>query len=178
MTLGRVAVRLGVDYVFPRTQVGIIGTDSSGNQLYELTSAVSAFAFMGNLELIGYKGSHSRALLGAGYGTATLDLSNEYTMSDAGISRFGIGSFTEKGTGTAPLMQAYIGFEVLFTDNATATFTAGYRYLVVPEMKSTKETTAISGSQTKGGPMTNHDGSPRSLNLSGGFAGLIFKFYP
>ena len=79
-TLGRIALRLGVDYVWPRTQTGVIGTDAADVKMYEITTEVSSLAFMANLELIGYKGATSRALLGVGYGSATVSLSNEYTM--------------------------------------------------------------------------------------------------
>lgn len=177
LAFSRIALRVGIDYIMPRTQTGIIATNSSGTKLYDLTSDVSAFSYMGNLEFIAYRSTSSRAIFGGGYGISTVSLSNEYTMTTAGQTLFNIGGYTEKASGMAPVMQGYVGYEVLFTDTATATIQAGYRYLIVTELKANQDATSISGQEKNGQKITNYDGSDRSLNLSGGFVGIVFRFY-
>ena len=177
LTLGRITLRLGVDYIMPRDQMGVIATDAGGTQLFSLDSKLSAFVLLGNLELLAYRGSRSRALIGAGYGTATANLQNQYTMTATGTTQLGVTDYTEEATGTAPMMQGYLGWEFLFTDTATAALQGGYRYLQIPSFKSTKTTTAITGSQSNGSAIHNYDGSERSMNLSGAFVGITFRFY-
>jgi hypothetical protein len=132
---------------------------------------------MVNVEFLPYKGQNTRALLGFGYGVAIASLDNEYTMTSAGRTALGVSDFKESATGVSPLMQTYLGFEFLFADTVTATIQGGYRWCTVKTFKSTEDTTAISGPQKKGDDIINMDGGPRSMDLSGAFVGVNFRFY-
>lgn len=168
---------IGVDYLMPRTQEGINGTNPAGTALFSLKSDLSAFVPMAAIEYMGYRGAWSHGLIGVGYGVAIAHLENTYKMESAGTSAFGVTDFKEQGTGVAPLMQGYIGWEFLFSDMATLTFKAGYRYCVVSSFKYTEDVNTITGSKKSGDDLVNMDGGNRSVNLGGGFGGLDFRFY-
>ncbi len=173
----RVNLLLGVEYLMPRDQTTVNGSDTAGNQLFSLHSTVTALIPQATLEFITYRGPNSRLFLGLGYGYAMVSLSNQYAMTAAGTTELGVGSYKESGSATSSLYKAYLGWEFLFTDNVTLTFDAGYRYLIVPTISASQSAIAIGGSESQGANLTNMDGSNRSLNLGGGFLGLSLRFY-
>ena len=170
--------KLGVEYLMPRDQVGVVGNDPSGVQLFTLTSKMSALIPTASIELQAYRGTRSRAILGGSYGLAFVSLDNDYTMTSSGSSAFGgLGNFKESASAKAPMVEAYAGFEFLMTDVVTLTLSGGYRYLPVRGFKSIKDTPSIVGNQTAGGDVRNMDGGDRYVDMSGGFIGGHFRFY-
>jgi hypothetical protein len=65
----------------------------------------------------------------------------------------------------------------MFADHATLVADLGYRYLRVNELKSSDDVTTFTGSYHAGDTLKNNDGSDRSLDLGGFFAGIGFRFY-
>lgn len=177
ISLDQVNFKLGVDYVMPRELQAITGTDASGTKLFSLDSKVAAFVFGGGIELLPFRRPWHRALIGFTYGYAMASLTNRYTMTPAGSTALGVGDFSEEATGNGVMLQGYLGWEANFTDVWTITIHAGYRELLIPAFKSTKATTAISGNQSEGQDIRNMDGTVRSMNLGGVFAGINFRFY-
>lgn len=177
ISLSRINLKLGTEYVMPRDLKGIKGSDASDTELFSLDSNVSALVLGGSLEMIAYQKPRARFLIGVGYGYAMASLTNRYTMTPAGTTALGVGDFSEEATGTGTMIQGYTGWELNITDVWTVTFHIGYRDLQIPGFKSTKATTAISGNQSDGQEILNMDGSARALNLSGAFAGINFRFY-
>jgi len=177
ISLREVNFKFGVDYVMPRELKGITGTDASGTKLFSLDSKVAAFVFGGGIELLPFRRPRHRALIGFTYGYAMASLTNRYTMTPAGSGALGAGDFSEEATGNGVMLQGYVGWEANFTDVWTIAIHAGYRELIIPVFKSTKSTNAISGNQSEGQDILNMDGTARSMNLGGGFAGINFRFY-
>lgn len=174
----RLALKLGGEYLMPRDQIGIIGSDTGGNKLFDLNSTMAAFIPQGNLELLFFKGSTSRGFIGGGFGEAFVSISNEYTFTAAGRSALGVpGDYKEMAAGTAPFYQAYLGWEFLLTDVATLAFQLGYRSIHVQGLSATQPVTAITGTEIKDEPVINTDGSQRSLDLGGAFANINLRFY-
>ena len=177
LTGSKFAFRLGVEIIWPKAQTGIIGTNAAGTELFYLDSDIMALTPMANLELVAFQTSESRFSFGGGYGMAFVTLDNTYDMTPAGVTALGKDDFIESASARVPAMQGYMIFETLFTDTVTASITVGYRHIQVPSMKSTKATTALSGDQTDSTDIKNMDGTNRSFDLSGPFAGIAFRFY-
>lgn len=171
------ALRIGAEYLMPRHYSDIYGTDTSGTRLFTLDSKLVGVIPNASVEFFPYSNSTSRVIMGAGYGIAYVSLDNTYTMTTDGETKFGFGSFIESSSTRVDMFQAYVGYEILFTDTVTATVDLGYRRLLVPELKATKSGQTIVGSIQENDIMTNHDGSNRTANMSGPFVGLAFKFY-
>jgi hypothetical protein len=171
-------LRLSAEYLFPYHYSDIKGADSSGTTLYNLDSKVTAIIPMLNIEYLLRKSATSHFLIGAGGGLAFVSLDNEYTMQPAGTTAFpGVGDNKESATATALALQAYTGYEFLLSDSATLALDLGYRFCYVGSLKSTKDTTTFTGSETSGSDLKNSDGSNRTLNLGGPFVGLSLRFY-
>jgi len=173
----RFNLRLGGEYLVPRDQVGVNGTNAGGTQLFSLHSTVSAVIPEVTLELTPFRRPNSHGLLGLGYGYAFVSLNQQYTMTSAGQSALGVGNYTEIAAASAPLYQAYVGWEFVFTENITLSFAAGYRYLVVSSLQATQAANAISQTETSSSTLTNMDGSVRTLDLSGEFGSMNLRFY-
>lgn len=170
-------LRLGLEYLMPRDQLGIVGTDAAGTKLFENTSKVTAVIPELVLEFNFVSTATAHGFLGIGYGYGTVNLSNEYTITSSGQTALGVSSYKEVASGTAPMVQSSVGYEFLFTDTATCALQVGYRYMKVPSVKATQAVTAISGPETVGQDLINMGGSRRSLDLGGAFIGLNFRFY-
>lgn len=173
----RYNLRLGVEYLMPRDQKGVNATNGAGTSLFTLNSSVSALIPMGILEYMPYRGQRSRALIGTGYGYAMVYLSNEYVFTDAGRARFGVSDYKETASGSAAALQGFVGWEFHFADTTTIALTAGYRYLQVKSFTVSQSVPTLHGQQDAGQELTNADGSRRSMDLGGGFAGLTFRFF-
>lgn len=173
----RVNLKLAAELLLPRELSDIKGTDAGEVEQFSLASQLLAFVPSANLEFITYQTPTSRMVFGAGLGMGFVTLDNSYTMTPAGTASLGLGDFTESASGSSHMLQGYLGYEVLFTDIATVMFEVGYRHLKINELKSTKAVTTPTGAQTEGSVLTNMDGGNRTVNLSGPFAGLSFRFY-
>jgi hypothetical protein len=178
LSLKKFNIRLEAEYLMPRAMEGVTGTDAAGNQLFSLNSRVTALIPSATLELVAHETPTSKILFGVGYGIASVSLENAYTMTAAGKTALGVTSdFTEKASGTAPMWQGYLGYEVLFTDTTTALLHIGYRQLQVTSLQSTEAATAIVGAESPGNDLINSNGSKRSFDLGGPFIGCQFRFY-
>lgn len=170
-------LRLGAEYLMPRQLIDVTGTDAVGTKLFSLNSKLSALVPTVSVETMAFQTATSRMLIGAGIGAAFITLDNAYTMTADGTSALGVADFVESASTNASMYHVYVGYEILFTDTVTAAFDLGYRYLPVKSIASTKDTVAITGSQTTGADLANNDGSKRAFDLGGIYAGLAFRFY-
>jgi hypothetical protein len=168
---------LGVEYLMPRTLTGINGTTVAGVSLFTLNTTLAAFMPEAAIELQIARTSSTRGVFGLGAGWASVTLANDYTMTTAGTTALGVGSYKEMASSTAWMYQSYIGWEFTFSDTATCVLQGGYRYLKVPNFTATQSVTAISGAEANGSPIVNMDGSARSVDLGGVFAGIVFRFF-
>lgn len=173
----RFTFKFGVEYLMPRDQVGITGTDQNGNTLFTLDAKMSAFIPQFDLEYMFLVRNTSHGYIGAGWGAGTVSISNEYHMTAAGTSALGVGDYKEMASGWGAMAQAYLGWEFLFSDVVTCAAHVGYRYLHAQAFTATQDATAISGNETNGQEIHNMDGSNRAVDLGGVFAGVGFRFY-
>lgn len=172
-----VRVRLGVELIQHFPIKDATGTNASGTERFQLESSTTVFNPNVAFEMTYAAAGNTRYFfeLGAGYADVTVE--NRYTM--AATSDLGIGDYNEKLTALGYSGTFAFGLETLFVDNTTFSLVAGYRYLPVPELKYKGDAiTAQSPSGVaKGDVAKNHDGSNRSLDLSGIFVGLSLRFY-
>lgn len=173
-----VHIRLGAEVLQP-VSVNTIGADAAGTQRYSLNSSV--FVFNPNLvfETVYSTSGSMRFFAEFGVGYATVNVTNDYKMTAAGTSALGVSDFKETFSGTALSGMAAFAFEALFNDNVTFSLDAGYRYLPVTSFKYTSDVNNLvkPTGVASGDPVLNTDGSDRTMNLSGFFAGVSFRFY-
>jgi hypothetical protein len=177
IALSKFSLRLGVEYLLPRSLEGVIGSDASGTKLFDLNSDLSAWIPTISIEIQTYETASSRVLFGASYGIAFVGMDNEYQFTPSGQSAFGVGDYKESSKTQANMGQIYVGYEFHFADAVTAVLHAGARTLKASDFRSLKETNAISGQQTENGQIRDMNGDLRSVDLSGAFVGLNFRFY-
>jgi hypothetical protein len=172
-------MRFGAELMQSRPVTYAPGSSSSGTELFRLDSTMSVFNPNVTFEGV-FKSTGATRYFGmAGVGLASLTLENKYAMTSAGTSALGVSDFDEKMTGSAVESHLGVGFETLFTDNATFSMDLGYRYLIVKSLKYKSDVNNIvspSGVHA-GDPVLNSDGSARKLNLSGVNIGVSFRFY-
>lgn len=171
-------IRLGAEVL----QEGIVngdGVDSAGTAQFTLNSSVFVFNPNAVFEYV-YRATGSTRFfveLGAGYSNVTVV--NDYKMTPAGTTAFGVSDFKE--TMEANVMSGIfgLGIESLFTDNVTFMIDVGYRYLPVYNLKYKNDanTILVPTGVRKGDAVLNDDGSNRKFNLGGPFGAIAFRFY-
>jgi hypothetical protein len=169
--------RLGVELLSPAQQTGVQGKDSTGTTLLSLDSQVYSIIPQANFEFFVKKGATWRWYFGGGAGYAVTTFKNTVTMTSAGQTALGVGNYIEEGTGWGIMGQAITGYEFSIFDTVSLSFDLGYRYLVVNNYTANRDYVAPAGTFTTGNPVKNVDGSARSTDLSGFFAGATFRFY-
>lgn len=170
--------RLGAE-IIQESPVNGQGVDSSGSALYTINSTVFIFNPNAALEFVLNKKGNTRFYFQLGAGYANVAVTNAYTMTSAGQTALGVGSFTENLYANTISGNAGFGMETLFTDNVTFLADLDYRYLPVTSLKYKSGVTNIVSPSgvSAGAPVVNGDGSARKLNLSGIYAGVAFRFY-
>ena len=169
-------LRFGFEILKPQKLDNISGTNSSGTQLYTETSDILAYApkLSVDINLHGTNEFRSFVSLSAGYGSVTLK--NSYSYTAAGSAAYpGVDSSIE-AKGTATLLAASLGYEGILSDTTTYVFEFGYRSLKFNSLEYSKAFTTMTGAVSSGDPMMNGS-SKRSIDLSGGFLSLGFRFY-
>ncbi len=168
--------KIYAEYLFPKHLTTVTGSNGAGTALYNLDTDVTALIPSAVLEFVVKSGTTWRWSVASGYGYAMATMINKYTFTTAGQS-FGLSNFEEKASATAPMFLGYTSLEFQFTDIATMMLSAGFRYLRLNPWTSTVSVAGFNGSEASGSILTNQDGSNRSVNLSGPFAGISFRFY-
>ena len=169
--------RAGAEGLFPRTLSDIEGKDDSGNLLFQMDSKLLAIIPTASVEVVVHSGADSKLTVGGGYGIAYVTLENIYRMTTLGTSTYGLSDHTEASKATAPSYQAYTSFEFVFSDNATMVLDLGYRYLLISSLAYKTDVNTFTGNMRAGDTVVLNDRSTRSLDLSGPFVGLAFRFY-
>ncbi|MGE5087220.1 MAG: hypothetical protein ACM3MG_13020 [Bacillota bacterium] len=169
-------LRFGFEILKPQKVDNISGTNSSGTQLYTETSDILAYApkLSVDFNLHGTKEFRSFLSLSAGYGSMTVK--NSYSYTAAGTAAYpGVDSATE-AKGNATLLAASLGYEGVLSDTTTYVFEFGYRSMKFDSLKYSKAYTTMTGAVSSGDSVMN-GGSNRSIDFSGGFLSLGFRFY-
>ncbi|MCB0362071.1 MAG: hypothetical protein KDD35_05100 [Bdellovibrionales bacterium] len=174
-----VTLRVGMEILQTKPLAEIPGNNASQVQRFSLNSNLLVLHPIGTLELDMLPSNESRLFIFAGAGLADATLENEYVMTATGTSELGgITDFTEKAVATQLSYHGGVGYERLLADTVTFSFELGYRYLPLPKFKLDKNVTTIAqGSASKNDVLLNGDGSRRSIDMSGPYASIGFRFY-
>ena len=73
--------------------------------------------------------------------------------------------------------SASLGIEYLFADTVTMLWEFGYRYMVSDDFKHKRDADTIIGPVSRGQNVVNSDGAIRSIDFSGMYASVGFRFY-
>lgn len=151
---------------------------SGGADLYTAQSDIMGYAPKISLEVNLNRGGTYRSFIAVMAGTASMTLKNDYVLTSAGQSAYpGVADHSIEVKGSATLLAATLGYEGLLTDTTTIFVEFGYRQLKFDNLKYTKDVTTFSGTKTSGDTLENAVGAPRTLDFSGGFIGLGFRFF-
>ncbi len=172
----RFNLKLYAEYLFPRHLTNVTGSNAAGTGLYNLDTHVTTLIPTLALEFAVKSGNTWRLLVGGGYGYAMANLANKYTFTTAGQS-FGLSDFEEDATSNSSMYLGYTALEFQFSDIATMMLTAGYRYLKLSAFTSSAAVKGFNGNEAIGSILLNQDGSNRSVDLSGPYGGVSFRFY-
>jgi hypothetical protein len=175
-------LRVGAEAFEPNPISGAVGSDSTGAQLFTLNSSVFVFnpQIVAEVVLTTFK-TGNRILWTAGVGDAFVNLKNDYTVTAAGQTALGVGSYTE--TATAQQINGFTSaaYEFYMVDHLLGMLEVGYRYFPVTGLNHSQDQKTFaekSGSgATSGSPLLNSDGNQRKIDLSGVFVGVSLRFY-
>ena len=175
----RVTVRVGMEVLQTKPLNEISGKNPSGVNRFLLTSKVLVLQPVATIEVNLAPNPESRFYFFAGAGLSDVTMDNEFAMTATGTSELGgITDFAEKTTAYGISGHGGVGYEILMADTVTVAFELGYRYLPVPKLEFKNDVTTIAqGAVVKGDTVLNYDSSKRSLDMSGPFVGLGFRFY-
>lgn len=162
----------------PMSIKGASGTNLSGTELYTFSSSALILNPSVFIEYSYSKMGNVRYFIFLGAGMAQLTMDNQYEINSTGESELGVSSYTEKLKGTSTNGSLGFGLEAHFVDTATFSLYSGYRIFQVKELKhSSTVTTYAEGDVAEGDTVYNGDGSKRTMDLSGPYVGMGFRFY-
>ena len=178
MVSNQVALRLGVEALqgYPNVKEAT-GNNSSAQQRMSLNSSVFAFHPNAVVEYYFSAKDSYRLFVYAGAGYAMVTMQNDYTLTSQGTTDLGVTDYGEQSKATAISTLGGMGGEVHFSDTTTFVFDINYRHLPVKSLTYKNSATGTQGAFTSGQPVLNDDGTARSINLSGFYVGVGFRFY-
>ncbi len=178
MNIGEFATfRVGGEVIQAKNS-DVIGNNAAGTKLFDLESDVFVFNTTSTIEWHLYRGASSRLSLFGGIGLGAVNLDVDYTFTAAGLSAFGLTKDYSEQSGKYIIGgHGGVQYELLFADTATIAFELGFRHLPVPILENEKDNSTISGAVTTGSQTLNQDGSDRTLDLSGYYFAMAFRFY-
>lgn len=176
-SMNKLSLRIGGEYLFAKQLSAVNGTNTAGTSLYTLKSQVNMLTPTITLEVPIKQGPGWKWLFGLGYGFAFASLSNQYTFTTTGKTQFGLSDFEETASTQVQVYNAMTSFEFLMTDIATLMLDVGYRYIPIGKWSSNQAYTNFQGSISNTDTLKNTDGTNRSTDFSGAFAGLSLRFY-
>lgn len=171
----RLGIRFGIEILKPSVLDST--ATSSGADYYSANSAILGFAPKLALEINLHGNQISRSFVSLAGGLASVTMKNEYTMTALGSSALGVSDHTAESKGSGTSLAASLGYENILTDTTTIAVEFGYRQLKIDNLQYTKDVSTFGGAKTSGDAVKHADGSARTLDLSGGFITIGFRFY-
>lgn len=168
--------RFGFELIKP---FALSATANDGtSDLYSVTGSIVGYAPKFTVDVNLHRANRSRSFVTATIGNASVTMKNEYVLTAAGQTAFpGVVDHTAESKGSGTLLEASLGYEGLLADTTTMIVEFGYRQLKIENLNYTKDVTTFTGAQTSGSPVLNSSGTQRTLDLSGGFISIGFRFY-
>lgn len=152
--------------------------NNGASELYSVTSSLVGYAPKLTVDVNIHRATTSRSFVTATVGSASVTMKNEYTLTSAGQTAFpGVANHTAESKGDGILYAASVGYEGLLADTTTILAEFGYRQLKIDNLSYTKDVTTFTGAKTSGSPVLNSSGAQRTMDLSGGFLSIGFRFY-
>lgn len=170
--------RVSLDLVSPRSLDGVSGSNAAGTPLMTFDSQISGYGPSAHIEFYLARGKQSKAVLSLGASYLTVNILNSYRLTAAGTSTYtGIVDHTEETSARGFSPIASLGWEFSAFDNVTILADIGYRYLVLSSFTFVRNGTTFTGTMAPGTAAKNVLGQERTLNLSGLWTGISFRFY-
>lgn len=170
-------MRFGFELITPSKLKDVEARDASDNLIYNLTSDFSVATPKIGLEVNVNRWKESRTFVGGDWGMANLTVTNSYTFQSGQTKFPSLTDFREETKSAAQTYSGFVGFETLFFDTTTFVIEAGYRVLKFDTLKHNTDITNFQGTVVKGDQAHYDDGTARSVDLSGPFASVQFRFW-
>ncbi len=167
-----VSLRFGFE-IFKPPVMKSIAASNGASDIYTLDSDITAYAPKLGIEINLQKTNTYRSFIMAYVGSGSASYKNDYTI----ISYPGVSNHSVEAKGSGTLYGGTIGVESHMTDTTTYIFEFGYRQLKIGNFKYAKDVTTFSGSKIAGDPVLDANGASRSIDFSGGYISLGFRFY-
>jgi hypothetical protein len=172
----RTWIRLGIELIRPQAILGAQAKDSSDVVLYRVDSNVLAWGPVVNFEFPLSVGESSRFFVSGGLGYMKITVKNDYHMTSAGNTLYGVADYAEEASGYSFMGSAGLGFEMGLADTATFVLSSGYRGLIGSNLKHERANSGIGGAINSGDTLRDNNGD-RIIDMSGFWAGAAFRFY-
>ncbi len=173
-------LRLGFENLRAQPLDNVIGTDAGGTDLLAIKSSLVSFAPIFHLDFNLYETDTTRFYLGVGAAQIKLKSVLDYEFTSAGLTAFpGVANYREEVQAELISGVLSLGYEFLLTDATTTVIELGYRNqkaLALVQQKAINQN--VDGNAIAvGDTALNSDATPRTLDTSGAFLGLAFRFY-
>lgn len=170
------SLRFGFEVLKP-TLLESMAKDGT-TDLYSASSELLGYAPKITLEVNLHKTGADRSFISVGVGSASVTMKNAYTLTSAGQTAYaGVTDHSTESKASSTLAAASLGYEGLLTDNTTILVEFGYRQLKFDNFKYSKDVTTFSGAKVSGDKVLANAGADRTIDFSGGFISLGFRFY-
>lgn len=171
----RLGLRFGIEIFKPTALESNVTSNS--NPVYTAESSLMGYAPKLALEFNLHGNPVSRSYVSLAGGLANITMKNDYVFASGQSTFPGMADHSIEAKGSSTLLAASLGYENILTDTTTISVEFGYRQMKVNNLQYTKDVSTFGGAKSSGDKVTNADGSARSLDFSGGFISLGFRFY-
>lgn len=173
-----VALKFGFGVIRPATLKDISATNSGGTELFQVDNEVSGYIPKVGLDFILKQWGQSRIFMGGEFGLANMTIQNSYAFTAAGLAAYsGMSNFREEVSGSGFMQEYYLGYDWVAMDSTSIVFMGGFRTLKVNSFSHKLDVTSFQGAVTKGAEAKDDTGGARSMDLSGYFASIAFRFW-
>lgn len=170
-------LKFGFEILKPLNLAG--SSASNGSELYTADSEILGYVPKLSAEINLQATNIYRSFLSLTAGAANITLKNAYDLTAAGQAAYPsvAAQHDIEAKGAATLLSAGLGYEGLLSDTTTIVAEFGYRSLKFDSLTYAKSTTTFSGSHNSGDQVLKTSGDKRSLDLSGAYISIGFRFY-
>lgn len=174
----RVSFRFGFEFIKPLKLTQITAKDASLTTMYSLNSDVSGYIPKIGLELSLFYRPQSRGFLYMYGGSASVTVTNDYTMAAAGTAAFpSVVDHQVLMGGTSMAYGGALAYEMWMNDTTTLLFELGYQSLKFEKLTYSKAVTTFSGTKASGDVVNDISGIARTLDMTYFFGTLGIRIY-
>lgn len=179
ITFSKASIRIGVEGLAPSSLQDVPAKNAAGDELYTMRSESAILNPKLSFDIHLRQWTTSRLYMTMGASYPKISMQNAYTLTEDGNAAYpGVANYFEEGIEQTTAYEGGFGFETLMTDTTTFTIEAGYRRMIFENMKHNRNITNFAGEViSKKDPVLNTDGTARTLDFSGPYVGIAFRFY-